>query len=72
MAGFCNPGEDIRFLQQHATLIQLQAECPQCNCGEIRQMLTFFTNIYCPKAYHRPDHSISIVEFIETNYYCYP
>jgi hypothetical protein len=39
------------------------AERPQCYCGEIRQMLTFLINFYCPKAYHRPDHSISFVEY---------
>jgi hypothetical protein len=26
-------------------------------------MLTFHINLYCPKAYHRPDHSIRIVEY---------
>jgi hypothetical protein len=38
------------------------AECPLCYCGEIRKLLTFHINIYCMKAYHRPDHSIRIVE----------
>jgi hypothetical protein len=39
------------------------AECPQCYFGEIRQMLTFLIDTYCPKAYHMPDHSIRIVEY---------
>jgi hypothetical protein len=29
----------------------------------ILQMLTFLINLYCPKTYHRPDHSIRIVEY---------
>jgi hypothetical protein len=37
------------------------AECPQCYCEEIRQILIFLINLYFPKAYHRPDHSIRIV-----------
>jgi hypothetical protein len=44
-------------------LYKLLAEWPQCYCGEIRQMLTFLINLYCSKAYHRPDHSIRIVEY---------
>jgi hypothetical protein len=38
-------------------------ECPQCYCCEIRQMLIFLIDLNCPKAYHRPDHSIRIVEY---------
>jgi hypothetical protein len=26
-------------------------------------MLTFLNNLYCPKVYHKPDHSIRIVEY---------
>jgi hypothetical protein len=39
------------------------SECPQCYCGDIRQMLTFLINLYCPKFYHRSDHLIRIVEY---------
>jgi hypothetical protein len=35
----------------------------QCYCGEIRQILRFNINLYCPKAYHRSDHSIRIVKY---------
>jgi hypothetical protein len=42
---------------------RLLAECPQCYCDEIRRMFTFHINIYFPRAYHRPDHSIHIVEY---------
>jgi hypothetical protein len=42
---------------------KLLAECPQFYCREIRQMLTFLISLYCPKAYHRPDYSIRIVEY---------
>jgi hypothetical protein len=49
-------------------IYHLLAVCPQCYCGEIRQMLTFFTNLYCPKGYHSPDHSIRIVEYHRKNY----
>jgi hypothetical protein len=38
------------------------AERPKCYWGEIRQMLTFLINLYCPKARHRSDHSIRINE----------
>jgi hypothetical protein len=38
------------------------AEFSQCYCREIRQMLTFRTDFYCPKALHRLNHSIRIVE----------
>jgi hypothetical protein len=41
------------------------AVCPQCYCGEIRQMLTFLINLYCLKAYHRPHNSIRIVNIIQ-------
>jgi hypothetical protein len=44
------------------------AECPQCYCEEIRQTLTFLVSLYCPEAYHRPDHSICIVEYHRKNY----
>jgi hypothetical protein len=30
--------------------------------GNSRNVNIFFINCYCPKAYHRPDHSIRIVE----------
>jgi hypothetical protein len=40
-----------------------QEECPQCYCGGIRQMFTFFANLYCPKDFHRPNHSIRIAEY---------
>jgi hypothetical protein len=43
--------------------IFIPAECLQCYCGEILQMLTFLTSLYCPKAYDRPDHSIRNVEY---------
>jgi hypothetical protein len=42
------------------------AGCPQCCCGEIRQILIFLINIYCPKACHGTDHSIRIVEYHKT------
>jgi hypothetical protein len=49
--------------QNVSTVItRLLAACPQCYCGEIRQMLAFQISLYCPKAYHRPDHSICIAE----------
>jgi hypothetical protein len=35
----------------------------QCYCREIKQMRTFLINLACPKGYHRPDHSIHIVEY---------
>jgi hypothetical protein len=37
-------------------VIKLTADCPQCYCGEIREMLKLHINPYCPKAYHSPDH----------------
>jgi hypothetical protein len=43
--------------------IEVLAECLQCYCGEIRQKLTFFINLYSPKAYHKPDNSIRIIEY---------
>jgi hypothetical protein len=33
--------------------IQKIAKWPQCYWDEIRQMLTFHSNAYCPKVYHR-------------------
>jgi hypothetical protein len=45
----------------HVLIFKL-AECTQCYCGEIRQVLIFLLDLYCLKAYHRPDHSIRIVE----------
>jgi hypothetical protein len=50
-------------MQVPEIFITILAECPQYYCGEIRQMLTFHINHCCPKAYHRPDHSIRIVEY---------
>jgi hypothetical protein len=32
-------------------------------------MLTLFINFYCPKVYHRPDHSLRIVEYHRNYYY---
>jgi hypothetical protein len=34
----------------------------KCYCGEIWQMLTAYINLYCPKAYHRSDNSVCIIE----------
>jgi hypothetical protein len=54
------------FLCQHVSPllnIEQRAECPQCFCVEIRQIFTFSMNLYCPKAHHRLDHSIGIVEY---------
>jgi hypothetical protein len=49
--------------QNASTVILLQlAVCPQCHHEEIQQMLTFYSNLYCLKAYHRPGHSMCIVE----------
>jgi hypothetical protein len=45
----------------------LLKECPQCYCGEIRQMVTFHISLHCLKAYHRPGHSIRIVEYHSEN-----
>jgi hypothetical protein len=45
------------------------AECPQCYCWEIRQMLTFLINLYCLKACYKPDHSTRIVEYHIKKYY---
>jgi hypothetical protein len=45
------------------SFIQLLSECPQCYCGKVRHVLTFLAGLYCPKAYHRPDHSILIAEY---------
>jgi hypothetical protein len=53
----------------HVQLCTKLAECPQSYCGEIRQILTFIINLYCPKAFYRPDHSIRIVEY-HKHYYC--
>jgi hypothetical protein len=39
------------------------AECSQCYCGEIRQMLTFLINLYSPKANRRPSHLTRIVQY---------
>jgi hypothetical protein len=47
----------------HSGFTFLIAECPQCYFGEIRQMFTFNISLYCPKAYHRSDHSICVVEY---------
>jgi hypothetical protein len=49
--------------QVQIKIILLPAECPQCNCGETRQMLTFLINLYCPRSYYRHYHSIRIVEY---------
>jgi hypothetical protein len=38
-------------------------ECPQCYCGEIRQMLTFLIDLSCPKVYQMPDHYTRLVEY---------
>jgi hypothetical protein len=40
----------------------LLTEYPQWYCEEIPQLLTFLSNLFCPKAY-RPDHSICIIEY---------
>jgi hypothetical protein len=56
-----------RFQKCSNIYMKTLAECPQCYCGEIRQMLTFLMNLYCPKAYHKPDHSIRIVEYRRKN-----
>jgi hypothetical protein len=45
------------------------AECPQCYCGEIRQMFIFLISLYCPKAYYRLDHSIRIIKYHTENYH---
>jgi hypothetical protein len=51
------------YLETVSSIRNPRAECPQCYCGEIRQMLTFLINLYCPKTYHRPDHSIRIDKY---------
>jgi hypothetical protein len=52
----------ISFFKYILYVQGLLAHCLQCYCGEIRQMLTFLICLKIPKAYHRPDNSIRIVE----------
>jgi hypothetical protein len=40
----------------------------RCCCGEIRKVLKFLIKRYCPKACHKPDHSIRIVEYHRKDY----
>jgi hypothetical protein len=44
------------------------AECPQCYCGETREMLTFLINLSWPKANHVHDRSMGIVEYQRKTY----
>jgi hypothetical protein len=46
-------------------ILQILAECLQCYCREIRQMLTFIISLYCLKAYHRPDHLYVLLNITE-------
>jgi hypothetical protein len=48
---------------ENCVLIATPAEFPQCCCGEIRHMLTFLINLYCPKGFHMHDHSTRIAEY---------
>lgn len=43
-------------------------ECLLCYCGEIWQMVTLFINIYCPKASHRIDDFICIIQYHRRNF----
>jgi hypothetical protein len=38
-------------------------ECLHCHCREIRQMFIFLVSLSCPKAYHRPYHTLRILEY---------
>jgi hypothetical protein len=40
----------------------LLTEFLQCYCGEIQEILTSLISLYCPKAYHRPEYLIHIIE----------
>jgi hypothetical protein len=63
--GFSAITENSLVLQYSALLIYIftsRAPAVLGYCSEIRQMFTFHNNLYCTKAYHRPDHSIHIVE----------
>jgi hypothetical protein len=56
-----NHNTNIETARRIFILYLLLAECPQCYYDEIREMRTFHINLYCPKAYHRCDHSIHII-----------
>jgi hypothetical protein len=53
--------EHVR-LDGRLIIILLLPEHQLCYCGEIRQMFTLHTNLYCPKAYLIPGHSLHDVE----------
>jgi hypothetical protein len=61
----------VKIFSYLTYFIKKLVECPQCYCEEIRQMFTCIIDLYCPKAYHRPGHSIRIVEYHKKDYY-YP
>jgi hypothetical protein len=52
----------VLWITFESALISLLAEYPQCYCGEIRQMFTFITNLYCWKLFIG-NYSIRIVEY---------
>jgi hypothetical protein len=43
--------------------VQRYEDATQGVATEIRKVLAFFANFYCPKAFHRPDNSIPVVEY---------
>jgi hypothetical protein len=49
--------------ESYNSFVKLLAECPQCYCGKIRQMLAFFANVYFSKSFDTSDHSRCMVEF---------
>jgi hypothetical protein len=57
-----NVGNNLQGSEYLNIFNQRLAECSQCYCREIRQMLTFLINLYCLESYHKPDHLIRIFE----------
>jgi hypothetical protein len=60
----CDPSHDLGISQckKYKTFLLLRNTDinMQCYCWDIQQILAFLMNLYCPKVYHRPDHSICI------------
>jgi hypothetical protein len=44
-------------------IVRLAEECPAVSLRRNSQIFTFFINLSYPRAHHRPNHSIGIVEY---------
>lgn len=59
--------DPVYTADRHTDRNKTLAECKQCYCGKISQILTYHISAYCLKAYHRLDNSLRIVEYHRKN-----